>query len=334
MQIRDGCNGTCSGTCSGGCGRGCSGSGNREGRRESGGRYQCNGCGFACADGGGCKSGCTGTCSGDCSGCGGTCTGSCEGTCKGNCSGKCLGSCVNACKGTCKGMCLGGCSTACKGSCNHLCNHTCSSQDAIEAYTYLKTIKNKLTKADYSEYNIHDPNKEAPPETEDENLQGRKRKILLDYLDKEDINWIYLMLREEGRRRILQLGQYTAQDIENKKLYDKEAQKIKELEVLKFDYNTLNKDQIEKIGGINNRITLTEKGEAPFANNKDIKKISNLVIANTKKLISQSSINSEVAEGSTINRALGVKIIEALLDAGDDTVGVASVSQSSGVQEN
>jgi hypothetical protein len=67
-------------------------------------------------------------------------------------------------------MCLGGCSTACKGSCNHLCNHTCSSQDAIAAYTYLKTIKSKLTKADYSEYNIHDPNTEAPPETEDEDL--------------------------------------------------------------------------------------------------------------------------------------------------------------------
>lgn len=285
----------CAKGCSGGCAD-CKGSGQNTGTNGNCG--SCSGCGFSCAGGGGCSGSCTGSCSDSCSGCGGNCSGTCSGTCQGTCKGKCLGSCVGACKGSCNGMCLGGCSTACSGTCNHLCNTTCSNSVAEAAYNFLNNLKDKLTKDDYSDYINHIAN------------DG----IILNYLDSEDINYIFTLLKEEGRRRLLQL--------------DSDGNPIgKKNEV--FDYNILTEEQSKKIGGINNKVIPNN-----FADDQEIKKINNLLINNAGKSINLSSINSELVEGGMINRAIGVALIKKMLEAYQDMVGVPSVSQSAGVQEN
>lgn len=300
------CASNCSGACYG------SGSGSRStttdrggsvGARTTGcsrgvGQHTCNGCGFDCAVSGGCSGKCTGSCGSDCSGCTGSCSGSCNDTCKDTCKGRCLGSCAEACKGTCKGMCLGGCSTACSGTCNHLCNTTCTNSVAESAYNFLNNLKDKLTKDDYGDYLNH----------------LAADGIVLNYLDSEDMNYMFTLLKEEGRRRHLQLNSDGSPIGQKGQV---------------FDYNTLTTEQINKIGGIDNKVIANN-----FVDDQEIKTISNLLIANANKTTGLSSVNSELVEGGIVHRAIGVALIKKMLEAYQDMVGVPSVSQSSGVQEN
>jgi hypothetical protein len=84
-------------------------------------------------------------------------------------------------------MCLGGCSTACSGTCNHLCNTTCTNSVAESAYNFLNNLKDKLIKDDYGDYLNH----------------LATDGIVLNYLDSEDMNYMFTLLKEEGRRRHL-----------------------------------------------------------------------------------------------------------------------------------
>ena len=255
-------------------------------------------CGHDCAGCGGCTGGCSG-CSGDCSGCSGSCGGSCTGTCANGCSYTCSGSCKGYCKGTCSDGCQGGCKTACSGSCQHLCNETCRSDAALEAYKHL----NKYTIVDNTNHSFEEHfNNDA---------------IILDWLDADDMQHLFKMIQEEGRRRVLKkTGTYQG---------DKDHPKT--------IAQTLTRAEEYQIGLVDETGKKIEVQRGQLADDeKHIKKLLNLYAENTGKSISIGVGGASIAEGKTITKAIGKTLIEKAISAYEEKIPINTTSEGSGKQ--
>lgn len=279
------------------CASNCTGTCNRE--AGYGGRCQADcSCGHNCAGCGGCSGGCSG-CSGDCDGCSGACGGSCSGTCSNGCSYTCSGSCKGYCKGTCNDGCQGGCKTACSGSCQHLCNETCRSDAALEAYKHL----NKYTIVDNTNHSFEEHfNNDA---------------IILDWLDADDMQHLFKMIQEEGRRRVLKkTGTYQG---------DKDHPKT--------IAQTLTRAEEYQIGLVDETGKKIEVQRGQLADDeKHIKKLLNLYAENTGKSISIGVGGASIAEGKTITKAIGKTLIEKAISAYEEKIPINTTSEGSGKQ--
>lgn len=283
---------SCQSDCAGGCSRSSSGMADNNASGDN-----CW-CGHNCAGCGGCRGQCSG-CSGDCSGCSGSCGGSCSGTCSSGCSHTCTGSCTGYCKGTCKGSCQGGCDTACTNGCGHLCNATCRSDVAIEAYEYLKNYKN---------------NPDIDPTFAEHLIEDRK---IFDWLDAKDIKYLFDILQEEGRRRVVK---------KTPKFSGDETHKATEEQ-------PLTNAEKKTIGLIdeNNKTIGVKSGE--FADDKThIKKLNELLINNVGTQVSTSVGGGDVAEGKKIKKSVGVDLVEKAIKAYNEKIPISSTSDKAGQQ--
>lgn len=293
-----GCDRSCNSDCTEGCSRGCqSGGSGCDGAGIPGRNGSCW-CGTNCSGCGGCSEGCK-SCSGDCDGCSGACGGSCTGTCSNGCSYTCSGSCKGYCKGTCSDGCQGGCKTACSGSCQHLCNETCRSDAALEAYEHLS----KYTIVDNTNHSFEEHfNNDA---------------IILDWLDADDMQHLFKMIQEEGRRRVLKkTGTYQG---------DKDHPKT--------IAQTLTRAEEYQIGLIDETGKKIEVQRGQLADDeKHIKKLLNLYAENTGKAISIGVGGASIAEGKTITKAIGKTLIEKAISAYEEMIPINTTSEGSGKQ--
>lgn len=355
------------------CGSNCEGTCNREAGYGGGCGGDCS-CGHNCAGCGGCSGGCRG-CSGDCSGCSGNCGGSCSGKCDSGCSLTCTGSCKDYCKGSCKDACQGGCDTACTNGCGHLCNTGCRSDVALEAYRFLMRYKDTkvqdivfkyydpLTEEERTnEYGViksHMPWVEKDINKPEENWTTHEGndETLLDWLDAKDLKYLFGLLQEEGRRRVVKKTGKFSKEVEP--ISDEEK---KSLGIIDGNGNTRELTKSEKIyfGFINDQgatpaktqeqpLTSSEKQQIGLTDSKKqlievnpgdfvddvnhIKKLNKMLIDNANKQISLSVGNTDVSEGKLIKKSIGRNLIEAALDAYEDKIGVASTSEKAGQQE-
>ncbi len=331
MASCSGCVNACSGKCGG-----------NDGKTDS----QPNGCWCggscdnACSSCAGSGGGCSGSCSGQCDGCSGNCGGSCSGTCSGGCKDGCTGSCKTGCQGDCKGECSGSCNTKCTNGCGHLCNSTCVSNVAIDAYEHLKTYNEKIDDGKY----IYDIQNWMDEDFIKDHISHLKENIIaLDWLDRIEINYLLGLLQEEGRRRVLKkigtfkggthpkTGEQKAATTEEPLSSDEKIQ-IGILNKNGESINIKSEDFITDQGKtiIMKNIETQEKEEYETA--IGIKELNNLLLTNTGKQIDMSSTQSGIGQHQEIRRKTGEAIIQKALSAWNETIGIASTSNSKGVQ--
>lgn len=367
------CGSKCGGTCWSQCGGSCSGKtdGVTTPNNVRGGTCWC---GADCAGCGGCTGQCKG-CSGDCSGCSGNCGGSCSGKCDSGCSLTCTGSCVDFCKGTCKGACQGGCDTACTHGCGHLCNTGCRSDVALEAYRFLLRYKDTkmqdvvfkyydpLTEEErLNEYGIiksHMPwvEKDVNKPTKDWQEHQGYDETVLDWLDAKDLKYLFGLLQEEGRRRVVKkTGKFSGNvdelSEEEKKMLgivdvNGNARALTDEEKIRFGFmnekkqipsatkeQSLTNSEKYQIGIIDNKNQKIEVNSGDIIDDvQHIKKLNKMLIDNTGRQISLSVGNTDASEGKLIKKSTGRNLIEAAINAYNEKIGVASTSDKAGQQE-
>lgn len=300
-------------------------------------------CGSSCSDA--CtscygKGGCSGSCSGECDGCSGTCGGSCSGTCVGDCKGQCTGTCKTGCQGDCKGQCFGSCSTKCTNGCGHLCNSSCVTDVAINAYNHLKTYNEKIDDSKYI-YDIQDWMDEDFIKNHKSHLN--ENIIALDWLDKVEINYLLNLLQEEGRRRVLRkigafkggthpkTGEQKTATTEEPLSPDEKIQ----IGILNKNGESINIKSEDFITDQSKTIIMKNietQEEEEYKTTIGIKELNNLLLTNTGKQIDISSTQAGIGQNQTIKRKVGEAIIQKALSAWDETIGIASTSDSKGVQ--
>lgn len=346
------CNAGCNGNCTGGCSgngpvnrdtntRGCSCASDCSGGCSRGASSNGSGCwcGSNCSGCGGCSGGCSG-CSGDCSGCSGSCGGSCSGTCTGNCKNGCTGSCKTGCQGNCKGECSGSCNTKCTNGCGHLCNSTCVSDVAISAYNHLKTYNEKVDDNKYI-YDIQDWMDEDFIKNNISHLD--ENTIALDWLDKTEINYLLSLLQEEGRRRVLKKigtfagGTHPKTGKEKAATTEESLSKSEKIQIGILDENgktiqVKSGDFVTDQGKTIIMKNIETQKENKYQTTVGIKELNNLLLTNTGKQIDISSSQAGIGQNQTIKRKAGEAIIQKALSAWNETIGIASTSDSKGVQ--
>lgn len=353
-------NGTCwCGTNCSGCG-GCSSS-------CSGCSGDCSGCSGSC--GGSCSGTCTGDCK---NGCTGSCKTGCQGNCKGECSGSCNTACTNGCGHLCNSTCVSDVAVNAYNylktynekiddnkyiyDIHNWHTYTADDHSYIEEDGITAEIFNNSNK----EYYYKDGNTYKRATQYEENVQYYlkdnnetiiktyishldKDTIALDWLDRTEINYLLQLLQEEGRRRKLKkIGQFSGGTHPKTK-----KEKVATTE------ETLNKSEKIQIGildengkviQINSGDFITDQGktitmkninteqEKNYQTTIGIKELNNLLLTNTGKQIDMSSFEAGIGQNQTIKRKAGEAIIQKALSAWDETIGIASTSDSKGVQ--
>lgn len=355
------------------CASDCSGSCNRSSVIQHGCNSDCS-CGHNCAGCGGCGTGCGG-CAGGCDGCSGSCGGSCSGKCDSGCSLTCTGSCKDFCKGSCKDACQGGCDTACTNGCGHLCNTGCRSDVALEAYRFL--LRYKDTRVQDIVFKYYDPLSEEErldeygiikshmpwvekdinkPQSQWDTHAGND-ETLLDWLDAKDLKYLFGLLQEEGRRRVVKKTGKFSKEVEEMSDEEKKslgivdtngnARTLTKVEQIRFGFindqgvtpsktqeQSLTNGEKYQIGLIDSKNNRIEVNSGDFVDDVNhIKKLNKMLIDNANKQISLSAGNTDASEGKLIKKSVGRNLIEAALDAYEDKVGIASTSDKAGKQE-
>ena len=168
---------------------------------------------------------------------------------------------------------------------------------AIEAYEYLKNYKN---------------NPDIDPTFAEHLIEDRK---IFDWLDAKDIKYLFDILQEEGRRRVVKKTPKFSGD-DTHKATEEQA---------------LTNAEKKTIGLIdeNNKTIGVKSGE--FADDKThIKKLNELLINNVGTQVSTSVGGGDVAEGKKIKKSVGVDLVEKAIKAYNEKIPISSTSDKTG----